>query len=629
MSERKENLLRSASKEAFQFVGNGVYLKHIEPKRKSAYEIYYENHPDEKKLGFEKEIPLKVIYEIIKSFKVEPKEYEEDFQRQAIAGLMTLNRQSKTARKLIMQLYHGQEIYVKKMSDARGLVRKSEDKIYLDRYHLLYNDYKDLALTILHETGHLIENDVLIPLGFSNKIYCDQYGKSIQDQSKTFSTQDVFKCERLVEAEKFVLTEQVWAECCSFSDVLFTSLWCWFKKGVSYSTLVNAILLLGPFEIDYKKERKEAQALRAMANKIKRARFWMKEALKSPRSLFSKQGRLELEEKAFNQAVAHRIRELILPQKEEKDLGKKTRKRTSLKEIFFDVITGNEMMLMYSLFILGINGVLMNCWQDYEGLLLKITNINGFEAKKTLEMGRWLSFVSLYGAGCLFAKNVIKKALNIGNHFLKEVRDGWCEDYNEQARNNSKRLSLLRQSNKKGMDLFVEAFCHKYQNALKPEDIKNSRTDSGEFEKENQKKRLITSLKIGTQYDLMELGVIAWFCNEMVSKDKIDSEKFQDKFLFEARKIYLDQKKKVPFQKVMEDYLVQQIKEGDLFKEVEKNMSLKMLKNIQTPSIKKALCARVLRYFQKDFREYRALLFSTQRDYLKLLINQKNVKERS
>ena len=621
MSERKENLLGGVSEQAFFFVGNGVYLKSIEPKRKSAYEIYYENHPTEPKTGFEKEIPLKVIYEIIKSFKVEPKEYEEDFQRQAIAGLMTLNRQSKTARKLIMQLYHGQEIYVKKMSDARGLVRKSEDKIYLDRYHLLYNDYKDLALTILHETGHLIENDVLIPLGFSNKIYCDQYGKSIQAQAKTFSIDDAYKYERLVEAEKFVLEEQILAECYSFSDVLFTSLNAWFKKKDFYSTLVNTILLLGPFELDHQKERKGAQALRAMVNKLKRARFWMKEAFKSPFSLFSKQGRLELEEKAFNQAFASRMRELILPQKEEKDL--KPRKRRSLKEIFFDVIIGNEMM--YSLFILGINGVLMYCWQDYEAAFLKITNINGFEAKKTLEIGRWLSFASLYGAGCLFAKNIIKKALNKGNQFLKEVRDGWCLHYNQQAKKNTRNLVLLRKSNKKGMDLFVEAFCHKYQRALQPENIKNSQTDSGEFEKENRKKRLVTSLKMGTQHDLKDLSIMACICN----KEEKYAKKYQDKFLFEARKIYLDQKKKVPFQKVMEDYLVQQIKEGELFKEVEKNVSFKMLKNIQTPSIKKALYARVLKYYQKDFREYRTMLFSIQKDYFKLLINQKNVKERS
>ena len=95
---------------------------------------------------------------------------------------------------------------------------------------------------------------------------------------------------------------------------------------------------------------------------------------------------------------------------------------------------------------------------------------------------------------------------------------------------------------------------------------------------------------------------------------------YQKSLLLNVRKIYLDQKKKVPFQKVVIDYLVKEINESERFKYVAKEVPLSPLKSIRTPALKKALLARILKYRQKELAQQRKDIFSLQKDYLKLLI---------
>ncbi len=620
MSDIKENLLGSASKQTLQFVGNGIYLKSIEPKKKSAYEIYYENHIDEKKTGFEKKIPLKVIEEIIKSFKIEPKEYEEELQRKLIEGLMNLNKRSKTARKLIMQLYHGQEIKISDKDSAEGFVLKSETNIYFNKSHLLYDEVNEVAITLLHETGHLIEHEYLTPLCSLDKIYCDQHGKSIQGGIQYFSIDDYFKYSRLTEAEKRILEEQIFAECFPYRRVLLTSFGAWFSSKKIYSIILNTLMKLAPLKIDGEKQLKKEKNLRTMTNKLRRMRLWMKEAFKSRFSLFSKQGRLALEEKAFNQAVAHRMREFLLPQQEdEKNL--KTRRNLSTKEICLDTLN--------FVFFIGYMIAASCLVHNYVIAPLKNNAINMMAVNKMAEVIKF-GVLSLCGSGCLFARNMFKEALNRGNQFLKKSRDRWCDTYNYQAQRNSLRQYLNGRSNKKGMDLFVEAFCHKYQRALQPEDIKNSQTDQGEFEKENRKRRFITTLTKELQQDFTDLSLMIYACNKEINNASSKGSYVDcwNELYFNAYKIYLNQKKKVPFQKVMEDYLLQEIKAGDHFEIVARYVPVEAVKALRTPAFKKALYARKLKFAQVALKARKEVLFQIQKNYFKVLINQKNVKER-
>ena len=78
----------------------------------------------------------------------------------------------------------------------------------------------------------------------------------------------------------------------------------------------------------------------------------------------------------------------------------------------------------------------------------------------------------------------------------------------------------------------------------------------------------------------------------------------------------------------MEDYLLQEIKEGDHFEIVARYVPVAAVKALRTPAFKKALYARMLKFAQVALRARKEGLFQIQKNYFKVLINQKNVKER-
>ncbi|MBR6730268.1 MAG: hypothetical protein IKL90_02860 [Alphaproteobacteria bacterium] len=624
MSHNKKKLSASVSKGALlTALGDKLYLKKQE-KIKSAYEVYCQENFKGVKKDFDKVFSFEVIQKMVESFEIEPKEHEEAFKEKLAQGLYQLGRSSKTARRLIPILPYKQKIELKNgMKNHRAFTLPDDETIYFNQELEGGLFLKEIAITILHEASHVLEQKEIMPFGFSDKAYCDQYGVSVQRRVKNFSAEDIFKCDRLLEAEKLVWEEQIWADQYRLIQVPISCLKVLLKCKQNYKGILETLRLIFPFRIDEDKENQEIRMFRAMATKFKRMKIWAKEALKSPFSLLSKQKREALSEKAFNQAVAERLRELLLPQKEEKDENKSGEKMSLfnrfIKKSVWVFGLGINLYILYGMArFLNLDQALITS-QALDGPFLSLMK------EALLGTGAMLpkigfSCLALGGVG--MGKQLFDKTLQLANDLSKNARDNWCFQYNEQAYRVSVSLNLMRHSNKKGMDLFAGAFCHKYQQALKKEDILLSQTDSGEMEKEIKTRRLVTALTKEVQDDLIFLAQEAAICQPKKDQET-PSEVFlsyQKSLLLNVRKIYLDQKKKVPFQKVVIDYLVKEINESEQFKNVAKEVPLSPLKSIRTPALKKALLARILKYRQKELAQQRKDIFSLQKDYLKLLI---------
>lgn len=626
MSHNKKKLSASVSKGALlTALGDKLYLKKQE-KIKSAYEVYCQENFKGVKKDFDKVFSFEVIQKMVESFEVEPKEHEEEFKKKLAQGLYQLGRSSKTARRLIPILPYKQKIKLKNgMKNHRGFTLPDDETIYFNQEPEGGLPLEEAAITILHEASHVLEQKEIMPFGFSDKAYCDQYGVSVQRRVKNFSAEDIFKCDRLLEAEKLVWEEQIRADQYRLIQVPISCLKVLLKCNQNYKGILENLRLIFPFRIDEDKESQEIRMFRAMATKFKRMKIWAKEALKSPFSLLSKQKREALSEKAFNQAVAERLRGLLLPQKEEKNEDEnKSDEKMSLfnrfiKKSVWVFVLGINLYILYGMArFLNLEQALITS-QALDGPFLSLMKQALLGAGAMLPK---IGFSCLALGGVGMGKQLFDKTLQLANDLSKSARDNWCFHYNEQAYRVSVGLNLMRHSNKKGMDLFAGAFCHKYQQALKKEDILLSQTDSGEMEKEIKTRRLVTALTKEVQDDLIFLAQEAAICQPQKDQET-PSEVFlsyQKSLLLNVRKIYLAQKKKVPFQKVVIDYLVKEINESERFKNVAKEVPLSPLKSIRTPALKKALLGRILKYRQKELAQQRKDIFSLQKDYLKLLI---------
>lgn len=600
-------------------VGQGVYLKSLGEKAKSGYAHYYFLHPDEKKGDLSKPIPADVIDFIVESFQVEPEKYENEYKRKLKKGLMMLNKKSKTARKLIVQLYHNQQIEINegKAGEGEAYIIHGQQKIYIRKDvfeggSILYN-----AICLLHETGHEVEQEHLMPLGSSETVYCDQHGRPIYDFSRKIRADDKFRLSRVHEAEKLALEENIFAEYYSFGKTLLILGRIFFGRIPLYgsTTVVDFIRRFIPVKSQRFRYLEDRHQIQGVGTKAKRIKAFFNLALRSPGSLFLKQKREELKEKAFNLVMAHRINELILPQEKKESVLKRN-------ECHYKKQMRMAKKLLTRIGVLTGVGVLLGLGVAPLVKQLASAPLFLYPSVKFLAVSCFFSVAAdcVYN-GMVYAKRLIKDSLiNPVIDTLQHVRDSWCVVYNEQANDHISSLASFRRNSKKKVDLVIETYCHKYGGEVQPNDIKKSRTDQGEIEKENRQKRLITALDKKMERDLFHLADILCVSQKEEEPTLNLTYYYRDKLLLAGRRLYLKNKKQKPFQKVFTEYILNEINQGKLFQNVMNDKALDLIEKLTHPAIKKALLRKVFYQRQDKFKQHRQAFFNFQKKYFDVLL---------
>jgi hypothetical protein len=451
-----------------------------------------------------------------------------------------------------------------------------------------------------------------MPLGEAGLVYCNEYGRPIHIE-KNFNATDLFMLDRVCEAEKKVFEELISADFTSVWDCAKTCFHLWFKNTKFFNVFLKLFDLV---EIqDSKKYAQEINKLKVIHLKARTFVSKIKHFAKNPLAFFSKEKREEYQQKVLKNVIVSRIKELTWPQ-EAIDHQKANKKRNIFVLAMKNLIKSKGNKIFMGTMLMGL--IFRFSFAFY----------NQFFASQVIScvMGG-LSLVG-GGAAVYYTKNSVINVVKQIKDAVRNDRKAWTYAYNLQARRNTLTFSRQRRVNKNKSNLFIQAFCDKYQQAITPEDIKKSRTDDGEFERINRKKRCVTALDRKIESDLFELNYMIFQCKDKSSNRYENIYYEMEDMLFAARKIYLEQKKKVPFQQVMEDYLVKEIKEGKVFDEVVKHLETKEIRFIKTPALKKALCQKLLRSRLKEIKDKRADLSYLQKQYFKLLLRGNQAKER-
>ena len=530
MSVFKRVLKASVSDKAvLTDVENGIYWGPLPKKELWAYEEYFKQHPWIKKEEKGAPIAADVIDFIVDSFKIEPAHEEKEMKALLKKELGVLNQHSRTARALIKTLSFNQFISLVCQDDERlGYIEFGADKIILNRCPLGQNEC-ETAVTLLHENAHLKEQEAITDFFEPTKAYYDHKNKLITDHYMNVSAKLQLKVCLLSEAEKKVQGDVIKAELMP-SNLFLKTLVC--GSFLSIQSPQNADLLV---RAGYK-------------IKIGLERF--KLLLSSPFSLFSRQKREEMAQKAVLNVMAFQMKFLLQPEKKQQCHPLIQPKNNSLLNVF----TFLGSLALLSLPVLSYAGIAL------PGALL----------------------------GCLFIfGGVSKKFMADTKYAFTQKKYFWNWGYAQNAQASIRSYRLYRQGGKKKFQQFIKAFCHKYQNKINQSDMAQIKTMGLGAEKEVATRKMISQLDKKMQNDLSLLAIMQYLYTE--KKFAQLSHYYWDVDLLEGgRKVFLSQGKKEPFQKVFEQFVLQEVEKSQRFDLAAKFASKEIIDLISTRCFKNA-----------------------------------------
>ena len=546
----------------------GVFLGALVKGQDSSYETYYKENNAKKENPF-KPIKQEVIDFIVDSFVVKEGKFKGHLKERLKKGLYQINQTSLTGRALIKRLRHGQIIDATQgLHGSIGCVYGFFDVIFIDKELHHKRTPFELALSLLHESEHVIDGFQMRPIFEKNIGYFNKNGEELKDNDAFYSARHEFSLDRLFEAEKHAQGYQILAERMGGFKFLMGIASCLSK---AYNDFCQAFLFSLVYLFQRKKKAfnfslppaKENQV--AVLYKIRLIKNEVKAYLKNPKSLFSQTKRHQIKKKAALQSMADHILFLIHPNKKMPSFG----------------LMKNTILLLFS--GLGVSAFLGN---------------------------PFFSLLGLVGAGLM-------NGIYFSNKYYYQSREAWCHSYNKSAYKNSRRMKAYEQSSAKRYRLILKAFQHKYHGLLQKKELEKSQTDIGEFEEVLKSKEIVDKLPEKLKTDVIQIAEFQakypmnesqnalpdWWVHELVLKA----------FLLKR------QNKKFSFERAIKEMILMRLHQTDIFDRALREAPLEAFLKLEMPSLKEAFLKKRKEFKKEAENPYsrRQIIVRSQKEVIK------------
>ena len=523
----------------------GVYCCDKSKDQQSAYELFFEVYPSEKKEGLNQPIKKEVIDFIVDSMKVTEGKIPAHFKERLKQGFYLINKKSITARALIKGIRKDQSVdLTADLSDALACVYDYLDVIFFDKELTHREPALRLATSFLHEAGHVEDDIQLRPFFDALKGYLNKKGVEIKNENQKLSAEDEFVVYRLLEAEKQAQTFQILAESMSF--MRFGMKLC-ASLGKTYFDFCSHFIHLLFFRKNGRFILKPAsEGIVVAAYKMNLFLNQAKKFLKSPSALFQKEKRLKINEQVALKTMAEHINFLIQPMKNDQDR-----------------------FLKNPVFWCGVGCLFLSVGVPP---LLSLASL----------------FVSSFALSTAFAKK---------NY--DESRHNWCLSYNKNAYKSARDIRGYIPGGKKKYRLILKAFQERYDSYLSAKEIDASKTDDKMAENLLSDKQIMQTLDPAVCKDLLLFSFLFSKYQSEESKRNINPDWWRHETLLKAKSI-CENNKGISLSWALVLVFQTRICKSNLLDDVIQKMTKEEILKIETPILKDIVLEKRKMFFPTE-----------------------------